>query len=81
VTATVPAQPASEDIDRDRLRDLVRAGVVGSWHYRWPELTAVAARLGLRPDDAVYRAHDGGWSPNRKPAATAADHIREANTR
>lgn len=79
MTAVVPRQPTAEDIDQ--IRDLVRAGAVGPWHYRWTELTVVAARIGLRPDDVVYRAHDGNWSPNRTPATTAADHIREANAR
>lgn len=79
MTAVVPNRPDSEDIDH--LRDLVRAGAVGPWHYRWPEVRAVAARLGVRPDDAVYLTRDGAWSPNRKPAATAADFIREANAR
>lgn len=79
MTAVVPRQQTAEDIDH--IRELVRAGVVGSWHYRWTELTVTAARLGLRPDDAIWRAHDGHWSANPQPAATAADHIREANTR
>lgn len=79
MTATVPRQPSADDIEY--VCDLVRAGVAGSWHYRWPELEAVAARLGLKPEDAVWRAHDGNWSPNRKPATTAADFIREATTR
>lgn len=81
MTADVgPTRPATRD-DIDHIRDLVRAGVAGSWHYRWPEMQATAARLGITPQDAVYRAHDGNWSPNRKPAATAADFIREANAR
>lgn len=79
MTAVAP-RPATDE-DRAHLRDLVRAGAVGSWHYRWPELCAVAARLGISPHNAVYRAHDGTWSPNHTPAATAADFIREANTR
>ena len=79
MTAVVPAQPDAED--REHLRDLVRAGAVGPWHYRWPELTVVAKRLGLSPQNAVYRAHDGNWSPNRTPATTAADFIREATSR
>lgn len=79
MTADIPRQPVAEDIDH--LRDLVRAGVVGPWHYRWTELTTVTDRLGIRPDDAIYRAHDGNWSANRTPATTAADFIREANVR
>lgn len=84
MTAVVPRQPATHDDDIDRIRDLVRAGVVGPWHYRWPELKTVAARLGITPADAVYRAHDGYWSatPNsRHHQATLADVIREAASR
>lgn len=80
MTADVPRQPATRD-DIDHVRDLVRAGVVGPWHYRWLELTTTAARLGITPHNAVYLAHDGDWSPNRKPATTPADHIREATSR
>jgi hypothetical protein len=79
VTAVVPRPATREDIDH--IRDLVRAGAVGPWHYRWPELEAVAHRIGLRPDDAVWRAHDGTWSPNPQPTPTVADFIREANAR
>jgi hypothetical protein len=79
VTAVVP-RPANRD-DVAHIQELVRVGVVGPWHYRWPELVAVAKRLDLRPDDAVWRAHDGTWSPNPQPEPTAADFIREANTR
>jgi len=81
VTAQLPARTPDEAEDIDHICDLVRAGAVGPWHYRWLELTTVAARLGVTPHNAVYLAHDGNWSPNRKPAATAADFIREANAR
>jgi hypothetical protein len=66
VTAVVPRPATREDIDH--IRDLVRAGVAGSWHYRWPELVATAARLGLTPQNAVWRA-------NNPTHATAADFI------
>lgn len=79
MTAVVLRQATTDDIEH--VCDLVRAGVAGAWHYRWPELEAVAARLGLKPQDAVWRAHDGHWSATPQPAATAADHIREATTR
>lgn len=74
MTAIVPRRHTADDIDH--IRDLVRAGVVGTWHYRWPELEAVAARLGVTPDNAIWRTQEGTW-----PAPTAADHIREANAR
>lgn len=79
MTAVVPRQATTDDIDH--IRELVRAGVVGPWHYRWTELIVTAARLGISPENAVYRAHDGHWSATPQPAATAADHIREANAR
>lgn len=80
MTAVVP-RPATRD-DIDHIRDLVRAGVVGPWHYRWPEMQATATRLGITPENAVYRTHDGRWSQyhNHHPA-TAADEIRKAATR
>jgi hypothetical protein len=68
-----PLTAAAVDALRSELRDLARAGVAGPWHYRWPELEAVAARLGLSPKTAYFRAETDNW-----PAPTVADHIREA---
>ena len=84
MTAVVPRPSATRDDDIDHIRDLVRVGVVGAWHYRWPELQATAARLGITPENAVYRAHDGHWpaTENRLHIQTTlADVIREAATR
>lgn len=78
MTAIVPRPSATRDDDIDHIRDLVRVGVVGAWHYRWPEMQAIAARLGITPADAVYRTHDGHWPEH---PATVADAIREAATR
>lgn len=82
MTAVVPRPATREDIDH--IRDLVRAGAVGPWHYRWTELTIVAARLGISPENAVYRAKDGYWSATENRLhiqTTLADVIREAATR
>lgn len=79
MTAVVPRQATDEDIDQ--IRDLVRAGAVGPWHYRWPALKAVAARLGISPENAVYRTHDGRWSEYHTQPTTIADAIREATAR
>ena len=82
MTADGPRPATREDIEH--ILDLVRAGVVGSWHYRWREMQATAARIGITPENAVYRAHDGYWSANENRLhhqTTLADAIREAATR
>jgi hypothetical protein len=68
VTAVAPRPltSAATTALHDELRDLARAGVAGPWHYRWPELEAVAARLGISPKDAYWHAHDGDWAHNRE---------------
>lgn len=79
MTADVPRQPSTRDINIATVRALVRAGVLGPSHRRWHEMDNVARALGIRPEDAVYRAHDGAWK-NR----TDLDHLadtREAATR
>lgn len=94
MTSDVPRQPTVRDINIATVRALVRAGVCGPCHRRWHEMRRVAADLGIRPEDAVYRAHDGDWKHrtdldvvrhaqdvvalNDEPAA---DFIREAATR
>jgi hypothetical protein len=80
VTAVAP-RPASHDDDIDHIRDLVRIGVVGSWHYRWPDMQATANRLGLTAENAVYLTNEGRWREYHDHPATVADAIREATTR
>ena len=66
------------------LLDQILSHLRAAWHYRWPELQATAARLGITPENAVYRAHDGHWpaTENRLHIQTTlADVIREAATR
>lgn len=81
MTADVPRQRADEDIER--IRALVHAGVVGSCHRRWSEMDQAARALGIRPEDAVYRVHDGIWSDHHhhNEIQTVADAIREATAR
>lgn len=84
MTADVPRQPSTQDKDIATLRALVRAGVIGPCHRRWPELDAVARSLGCRPEDAIWRIRHGRWSTNNTALhiqTTLADVIREAATR
>jgi hypothetical protein len=97
MTADVPRQPATRDIDIATVRALVRAGVLGPTHHRWREMCRVAADLDIRPQDAVYRVHDGIWADHtgfdylvhhaqqtvghNDDPITPADAIREAATR
>lgn len=81
MTADVPRQPATEDIDIATIRALVRAGVVASSHRRWNEMRQAAFALGIRPEDAVYRVHDGIWSDHHHDPLSVADFIREEATR
>lgn len=81
MTADVPRQPSTQDKNIDTIRALVRAGVLGPCHRRWNELRQAAFALGIRPEDAVYRVHDGCWSDHPNYATAAADFIREANSR
>lgn len=94
MTAEVPRQPTVEDFDIATVRALVRAGVISPTHRRWREMCRAADALHIRPQDAVYRAHDGAWKDRndldnlvRHAQHTvaqndpAADFSREANTR
>lgn len=84
MTADVPRQPTKQDKDIDQIRALVRAGVLGPCHRRWPEMKNVARRLGCRPEDAIWRIRHGRWSSTEQHArhiqTTLADVIREAAT-
>lgn len=67
MTSQVPLQRTDEDIET--ARTLVHAGVLGPTHRRWPEMRAVARALGCRPEDVVYRIHDGIWSDHADTTA------------
>jgi hypothetical protein len=81
VTADVPTQPSRQDKDIETVRTLIRAGVLGPCHHRWPEMKKTARRLGCRPEDAIWRVRHGRWSGNTTTPHTPADLIREAATR
>lgn len=84
MTADIPRQPTVEQLAV--VRALVSQGVVGPWHRRWTEMQNAASALGITPENAVYRVHDGCWAnptaaQNDDEDLTPADAIREAATR
>jgi hypothetical protein len=84
VTADIPRHPTAHDRQIDKVRALVRQGVLGPCHRRWPEMKNAARRLGCRPEDAIWRVRHGSWSTDDNQLhiqTTLADVIREAATR